>query len=720
MKRVLIMAFAAAVAMAACQKMQTPVSATGDALVSVTTTLPAQLTQTRVAGDGTTADRCIMEIYLDGKLYGERQYADVQNLKATFSARLVTGETYDLVFWADKKGADLKSDLHYNTADLGNVTFAEGDDYLGNDDARDAFFGTAQVVADQSKAISVELRRPFGQLNVKTLDMAEVAAAAASLVPARVKIAFDNIHTGINLLSGELTETTSAVAYAEAMAPANNTDNAGELTFDYVFAPKTEGEQYLADFTMSFLDEAGAPVASDYEFSNIPVQRNYRTNVSGNLLTKKADINVTVVPEFDGTTATAWDGESLKAVTPVNKEVDGVEQTVYGISEPAELAWVADQVNAGNGALTGKYFELANDIDLGGHAWSSIGNSGKAFSGTFDGNGYRITGLANDLFGYTDNTVIRDLTVEAAIADGTAALVTTAAGTTDISSVTVDGTISGDAAFIGATTAGGVTSFTGCENRADISSTYSAGAYVSSAYGDITITDCRNSGDVVSTRTTGAKASGFVATVRDGADIVMTGCENSGNLSAESSVEMYVAGFACWLGDGSNTATVTLRNCTNNGAISGVRKQNGGSTIAVGGLIATCWHATAIIEGCANNASVTATNEAEGHNAHVGGIIGMCNPSGVVTMTDVTSNGPLYGYIANEANTSGVPNIGGLIGQTNTGNVTVNSATITANVTATYSSIAAAKVDALLGNVTANSTVSIAGYTNESELPCRY
>ena len=312
MKKILFSAAMLLFGMTACQKVETSLDATnGDVQVTVATTLPAQMAETRVAGDGTTVDRCIMEIYLDGKLYGERQYADVQDLKATFSARLVTGETYDLVFWADKKGTDLKSDLHYNTADFSNVTFAEGDAYLGNDDARDAFFGSAQVVADQSKAVSVELRRPFGQLNVKTLDMAEVAAAAATLVPTKVKIAFDNVYTGIDLLSGELTGSTSAVAYADAVALAG-TD--GSLTVDYVFAP--EGEQYLTDFTMSFLDANKVQVAADYEFTNIPVQRNYRTNVSGNLLTKKADINVEVKPGFDGDLS-AFDDGAINTTTGV-------------------------------------------------------------------------------------------------------------------------------------------------------------------------------------------------------------------------------------------------------------------------------------------------------------------------------------------------------------------------------------------------------------------
>lgn len=297
MRKLFFFAAAAGVlGMTACQKAETPAGVSGEVDVTVSTSLPAEMLQTRAAGDGSEIDRCIMQIYLDGKLYGEHQYAEVKGLKATFSARLVAGETYDLVFWADKSGNELTDDLHYSTSDFEHVSFAG--DYSGNDETRDAFFGSTEIVADKSQAVDVELRRPFGQLNVKTLDLAEVRASAPTLEPKKVKIAFKNIPTEINLLTGELSSTTQAVAYVDA-AELAGTD--GELTVDYVFAPKAEGEQYLTDFTMSFLDEAGTTsVASDYEFSNIPVQRNYRTNVSGYLLTKKTDVNVEVVPDFDG------------------------------------------------------------------------------------------------------------------------------------------------------------------------------------------------------------------------------------------------------------------------------------------------------------------------------------------------------------------------------------------------------------------------------------
>ena len=297
MKKLLLLTAITLFGMTACQKAESPEITSDEVQITVETSLPGQLDQTRAVGDGTTVDRCIMQIYLDGELYGERQVATVSNLKATFSARMIAGKTYELVFWADKQGTDKNTDLHYNTTDLSQVTFAEGDAYKGNDETRDAFFGKVEVTADQNKSVPVDLKRPFGQLNVRTLDLEEVKAAAPALEPKKVKVSFVSLPTGINLRTGALLDDSkAAVAYTDAAAVV---DAAGNLSFDYIFAPAGT-EQYLTDFTMSFLDDAGTAVASDYEFASIPVQRNYRTMVSGNLLTKKADITVNVVPGFDG------------------------------------------------------------------------------------------------------------------------------------------------------------------------------------------------------------------------------------------------------------------------------------------------------------------------------------------------------------------------------------------------------------------------------------
>lgn len=46
---------------------------------------PATRTGAAARGDGSQVNRCIMEVYLGGKLYGERQVVDVTNKSAAFN-----------------------------------------------------------------------------------------------------------------------------------------------------------------------------------------------------------------------------------------------------------------------------------------------------------------------------------------------------------------------------------------------------------------------------------------------------------------------------------------------------------------------------------------------------------------------------------------------------------------------------------------------------------
>lgn len=191
-------------------------------------------------------------------------------------------QTYDFVFWADCSTGD-----HYNTDDLTNIT-VKGN-YAGNNDEFDAFTGALldyQVKGAFSENIT--LRRPFGQLNVKTLDMA--AIPDPTLKPTKVKVAFTAVPTSFNAKKGEIGAATAAVEYTADVLSAD-----GDLTVDYIWAPVEEAT--LADFSMTFLNGT-TEISTNGDFKNIPIRRNYRTNVSGNLLTKQGTFNVTIDPEF--------------------------------------------------------------------------------------------------------------------------------------------------------------------------------------------------------------------------------------------------------------------------------------------------------------------------------------------------------------------------------------------------------------------------------------
>ena len=276
----------------ACQKDEGLVS-DGATSQTITVTIPQGM-QTRATaadfGNGAKIDRCLLQIYHSGTTpakYGEQQSATVQKgadgkLTATFNLRLVAQQTYDFVFWADCSTGD-----HYNTDDLTNIT-VKGN-YAGNNDEFDAFTGALldyQVKGAFSENIT--LRRPFGQLNVKTLDMA--AIPDPTLKPTKVKVAFTAVPTSFNAKKGEIGAATAAVEYTADVLSAD-----GDLTVDYIWAPVEEA--MLADFSMTFLNGT-TEISTNGDFKNIPIRRNYRTNVSGNLLTKQGTFNVTIDPEF--------------------------------------------------------------------------------------------------------------------------------------------------------------------------------------------------------------------------------------------------------------------------------------------------------------------------------------------------------------------------------------------------------------------------------------
>ena len=274
-------------AFTACQKDEELVS-DGATSQTITVTIPQGM-QTRATaadfGDGSQIDRCLLQIYRGGQPYGEQQTATVTDNTATFNLRLVAQQTYDFVFWA------VCSEAGYETDDLSAITLGTDAAYTGNDDKFDAFFLCKKnYEVSESFTETFTLRRPFGQLNVKTLDLAAIPDNATDLIPAKVKVNFTSLPTTFNALTGEESGTT-AVEYTADVLNAT-----GELTVDYIWAPVEQAT--LADFKMTFLDAAGNELSANSDFKSIPIRRNYRTMVSGNLLTKQGTFNVTIDPEF--------------------------------------------------------------------------------------------------------------------------------------------------------------------------------------------------------------------------------------------------------------------------------------------------------------------------------------------------------------------------------------------------------------------------------------
>ena len=339
--------------------------------VTVTALMPSDPVAVRSAetpGDGTLANRCLMQVYMvddpDAPVaYGEPQEAAVTSLSATFEARLMSGHAYRLVFWADCATAPAAeggeyTDKYYDTGEFPSKVSLITTAFRGNQDELDAFFGETSVTAEQLAAgpvsVTADLTRPFGQLNIYATDYAQIPVE--DMKPAAVNIAFTNIYTSIDLTTGELSDLVP-VTYSAAVTPHDAAT--GHLTFDYLLA--TGEEDAIADFTMNFYTsaDATAPAAEPYTFSSIPVRRNYITNVRGNLLTDRTAVTVDVVPAFSNAADNPIEINLVEAGSTVNMPDEDI---VVNIPEGTLTSAEEYSISAKSVVLVGEGADAGDNI----------------------------------------------------------------------------------------------------------------------------------------------------------------------------------------------------------------------------------------------------------------------------------------------------------------------------------------------------------------------
>jgi len=295
------------------------------------------------------------------------------------------------------------------------------------------------------------------------------------------------------------------------------------------------------------------------------------------------------------------------------------------ISTEAELiqlaTWVNGSASNSNKVLQGITFKLAADIELTNAFTAPIGTGygtstdGKSFWGTFDGNGYAISGLNTSnyetstsypaLFGNVAGTV-KNLTVNGSSTQGG-----------------IVGCVCGSSALI-----------ENCISNVEITATETdAGGIAADARGG-TIRNCTNNGKITSTK-------GYVGGIVGSGSmrgLLIDDCVNNGEITAGGG---YVGGV---IGQLFNSA---VRNCANTQSVTGIR--------TVGGIVGVYSQNTEDnsygINNCYNKGNVKGET--------VGGIVGKCELNN-------------YGNVRSSYNVGGVTVInsgkaGGVIGESSSG-----------------------------------------------------
>ena len=271
----------------------------GETTVTFNAQLPAGL-QTRTAGDGMTATTLSYAVYEHGTttpVITSEDEVNFVNRQATLSLKLAKGKTYDFIFWADsyeKDDAENPYDVDFATQTL-TVDYS---DAKSNDEARDAFFGTAKVEVKGAVSQNITLKRPFAQLNIGTNDIAEAQNAGLKTDALQSSVTVSGIFSSMNLMTGIPDPSTSTKVIFGLNDIPDESFTADGRTFEYLALNYllVSDQKGLVNCEFTYTDGATTETRT---IDNVPVQRNYRTNIFGSLLTGSVDFDITIEPDFE-------------------------------------------------------------------------------------------------------------------------------------------------------------------------------------------------------------------------------------------------------------------------------------------------------------------------------------------------------------------------------------------------------------------------------------
>lgn len=274
---------------------------TDDGTVQFTIELPGNI-DSRNISDGMIATELQVAVYKedgtilnDISLLGDKKVT-MTNKKATVTFKLVKGLTYKFAFWAQKPGCE----AYAFNASTGKVTV----DYskaLANVDDGDAFSNTATLTVTGPMNETIYLYRPFAQLNYGDVMEDYAAATAAGIDFSKTQVTVKQVATEFDIMN-QKTSTTGLVdvtwpAAASAIGENLKVENVDYkwLSMCYFLVPN---DQATVETELSLLNSTGTEF-NKLTVSNVPVQKNHRTNILGNLFTDDVNFNIIIDQRFD-------------------------------------------------------------------------------------------------------------------------------------------------------------------------------------------------------------------------------------------------------------------------------------------------------------------------------------------------------------------------------------------------------------------------------------
>ena len=217
----------------------------------------------------------------------------VTDKRAVVKASLVKQQYYEVAFWAQTSGTGF-----YETTDLRAVKMNTAD-VKANEPKMDAFWMNDHFTVTGARTKSIIMKRALAQVNIGTV----LPTGEDALSISQSQIVMKGVPTTLNVLKGNESNSHSG---SENITFKDNAPIIGEkLTVDkatydyvataYVFAPKED--KLLTDISTKVTFSNGN--STKITTPNVPIQRNYRTNILGNLFNFDATWNVKVDENFE-------------------------------------------------------------------------------------------------------------------------------------------------------------------------------------------------------------------------------------------------------------------------------------------------------------------------------------------------------------------------------------------------------------------------------------
>ena len=295
---------------------------------------------------------------------------------ATINLKLTIGQNYSVIFWASAEDAPYEVDFETKKMSINYGETAKGH--------FDAFTGYYEFSTNNSSvSVDVELKRPFAQINIGSDDLTK--ARSAGYVPTTTTLKVTGVYKTLDLVEGVVSEPTEVVFTSDELTEGTFPVEAYEyLAMSYVLV---SAEKTVVDIEYTCKDQAGIEIK--HTLGSVPVQRNFRTNIYGSLLTSNVEVNVMLDAKY--------------------YVADGVSKDEAGnlyISSGEGLKYVAEEWDDND--FAGKTITLETDVDMSnvktnGDSFAPIGSTGERdnrnrlicnpFKGTFDGQGHTISNI---------------------------------------------------------------------------------------------------------------------------------------------------------------------------------------------------------------------------------------------------------------------------------------------------------------------------------------